>query len=150
MSTTTFPLPNLGPALKKQAHELHSGRGFFVLRTIPVDSYSRADNVLIYAGVSSYIGELRGRQDTNGGVLAHIKDLTNTSQAKLIGGPGYTADKQVFHTDQGNDMISLFALDVAAEGGASYISSSWRVYNELAATRPDLIKTLSEPWVFDG
>ncbi|KAF8167146.1 taurine catabolism dioxygenase TauD [Crassisporium funariophilum] len=148
ISPGTFPLPTLGPVLKDLARELHSGRGFFVLRTIPVDSYSRADNVLVYAGVSSYVGNVRGLQDKNGGVLSHVKDLTRTHSG-VIGGPAYTAVPQVYHTDQGADIVSLFALEVAAEGGTSRISSQWRVYNELAETRPDLIRTLSEPWVVE-
>ena len=114
----------LGPTLTNLSRELHFGRGFFVLCTIPVDSYSRADNVLIYTGVSSYVGEQRGLQGADGGVLSHVKDLTKTDQAGLIGGPAYTTVKQVFHTDIGN-IISLMALDVAAEGGTSRISSIW-------------------------
>lgn len=149
ISPETFPLPTLGTALVNLSHELHFGRGFFVLRTIPVDSYSRADNVLIYAGVSSYVGSQRGLQNVGGGVLVHIKDLTGTSQAGSIGSPAYTAVPQVFHTDVG-DIVSLMALDVAAEGGTSRISSSWRVYNELAETRPDLLKTLTDPWPFEA
>lgn len=81
-------------------------------------------------------------------VLAHIKDLSRTVDAHSIGAPAYTTDKQVFHTDVG-DIIALFALGAAEEGGESYLSSSWTVYNELAATRPDLIRTLAEPWDFD-
>jgi len=148
VSPAAFPLPTLCPILKDHAVELFSGRGFFVLRTIPVDSYSRHDNVLIYAGVSSYIGD-RGLQDGNGGVLSHIIDLTKTKFAKEIGGPAYTTTPQVFHTDLGADVVSLFALGVAAEGGTSRISSIGRVYNELAETRPDLIRTLAEPWAFE-
>ena len=142
-------MPTLGSTLIDLSRELHFGRGFFVLRAIPVDSYSRADNVLIYAGISSYVGGQRGLQNTGGGVLVHIKDLTRTPLAGSIGSPAYTSVPQVFHTDKG-DIVSLMALDVAAEGGTSRISSSWRVYNELAETRPDLIKTLSEPWPFEA
>ncbi|KAG6836311.1 hypothetical protein H0H93_009231 [Arthromyces matolae] len=148
ISKETFPLPTLGPALIKLARELHYGRGFFVLRTIPVDSYSREDNVLIYTGVSSWVAPSRGLQDKNGGVLSHIKDLTS-AHSGAVGGPAYTTDKQVFHTDLGSDLVSLFALEIAAEGGVSRISSSWRVYNDLAENRPDLIRTLSEPWAVD-
>jgi len=82
-------------------------------------------------------------------MLAHIKDLSQTPVATKIGAPAYTTDKQVFHTDAG-DIVSLFALNTAAKGGESKLASTWRVYNELARTRPDLIKTLSENWVFDG
>lgn len=96
LSPTTFPLPKLGSALRELSKELHTGRGFFVLRTIPVDSYSREDVFSIYAGVSSYIGGLRGVQDVDAGVLAHIKDLSKTNPTKSIGAPAYTTDKQVY------------------------------------------------------
>lgn len=148
ISPSTFPLPSAGPILSNLARDLHTGRGFFVLRGIPVDSYTREENVIIYAGVSSYVGGIRAGQDGTS-VLAHIKDLTQIHPAKTIGAPAYTTDKQVYHTDAG-DIIALFALETAAQGGVSRISSSWKVYNELAETRPDLIKTLSEPWAWDG
>jgi hypothetical protein len=82
-------------------------------------------------------------------VVSHIKDLSNSADKDKIGAPAYTTDKQVFHTDAG-DIISLICLSPAAEGGQSKVASNWRVYNELAATRPDLIKTLSENWTADG
>ncbi|KAL3421230.1 hypothetical protein PVAG01_07675 [Phlyctema vagabunda] len=152
----TFPLPKLHAVLREQAKELHSGRGFFVLRGLQVDRYSREENLIIYAGVSSHVGRIRGRQDSKvvdgvkeSLVVNHIKDLSQTAVANKIGAPAYTTDKQVFHTDAG-DIVSLFSLNTAASGGESKLSSSWRVYNELARTRPDLIKTLSDDWVFDG
>lgn len=146
----TFPLPTLGEALRKLAQELYSGRGFFVLRTLPLDTYSQKDVAIVYAGVSSYVGPARGRQDGSGAVLAHIKDLSasHAHEKGKIGNAAYTSAAQVFHTDTG-DLIALLALQTAAEGGVSRISSSSRVYNELAATRPDLVKTLSEPWPLD-
>ncbi|KAF8629559.1 hypothetical protein AX15_003391 [Amanita polypyramis BW_CC] len=150
ITPSTFPLPTLGPALRGLSNELHNGRGFFVIRTIPVDNYSREDNILLYTGVSSYVGELRGIQDKiNKGFINHIKDLTPTHSKEVIGAPAYTTDKQVFHTDSG-DIVALFALDIASEGGTSRISSTWRAYNELAETRPDLVRTLAEPWPFDS
>ncbi|GAB1205260.1 hypothetical protein APSETT445_003933 [Aspergillus pseudonomiae] len=152
----TFPLPNLRPTLRSLSNEIHNGRGFFVLRGLDIDRYTREENIIIYAGVSSHIGNIRGRQQDrrftpDGGsvVLSHIKDLTRTSVANSIGAPSNTADKQVFHTDSG-DIISLLCLHPAAEGGESQISSSWLVYNILAKERPDLIRTLSEPWPLDG
>ena len=78
-------------------------------------------------------------------VLNHIKDMTSTVDASKIGAPAYTTEKQVFHTDAG-DVIALLCLQTAVEGGHSKLSSSWKVYNELAETRPDLIRTLAEPW----
>jgi hypothetical protein len=156
VSQETFPLPSIAPILRKKAEALQSGRGFFVLRGLQVDKYSTEENIIIYTGVSSYIGSIRGRQDSKiiegvkqSSMLNHIKDLSQTSVATKIGAPAYTTDKQVFHTDAG-DIVSLFALNTAAQGGESKLASSWRVYNELAKSRPDIVKTLSEDWVFDG
>ena len=152
ISAETFPLPNLHAEFRRLSDELHSGHGFFVIRGLRVESHTRADNMAIYAGISSYIAPQRGRQDSkiNGKpadvVLTHIKDLSESTESKgVIGSPAYTADKQVFHTDSG-DIVSLFALETASEGGASKLASTWRVYNELASTRPDLVHTLAEDW----
>ncbi|KAJ9130962.1 Taurine catabolism dioxygenase family protein [Pleurostoma richardsiae] len=150
----TFPLPKLHSILRDISKEIHYGHGFKVIRGVPVADHTREENVIIYVGISSHIAPIRGRQDHQYDgkkadvVLAHIKDLTAQVNAGSIGAPAYTTDKQVFHTDAG-DVIALFALGEAAEGGQSYLSSSWRVYNELAASRPDLIRTLADPWAFD-
>jgi len=151
----TFPLPILHTVLREVSRELHFGHGFKVLRGIPVTEHTREENIIIYAGVSAHIGSQRGRQDNKfegkpaDVVLNHIKDLTATADKNKIGAPAYTAEKQVFHTDAG-DIVSLFALSTAAVGGQSKLASTWRVYNELAETRPDLIHTLAGDWVADG
>ncbi|KAG0155044.1 hypothetical protein PDIDSM_617 [Penicillium digitatum] len=155
INQSTFPLPTLRPVLRHLSKEIHTGRGFVVLRGLRIDDYSREKNVIIYTGLSSHIGNIRGRQqyvrlENNASpVLSHIKDLTTTAQKNLIGAPSNTADKQVFHTDAG-DIVSLLCLNRAAEGGESYLSSSWHVYNILAQERPDLIHTLSQNWPLDG
>ncbi|CAH0051838.1 unnamed protein product [Clonostachys solani] len=154
ISRETFPLGPLHSTLRSISRELHSGHGFKVVRGVPVDRYTREENIIVYVGLASHVASIRGRQDSSyqgrpaDVALAHIKDLTKQFDAHSIGAPAYTTEKQVFHTDAG-DVISLFALQSAAEGGESYLSSSWTVYNELAQTRPDLIRTLAEPWAFD-
>jgi hypothetical protein len=148
ISKDTFPLPTLGPSLRNLSKELYEGRGFFVLRTLPIDAYSKEELAIAYAGICSHVGEKRGRQDGTGAVLAHIKDLRATHDNSKIGNAAYTTDAQVFHTDLG-DLISLLAVGAAASGGTSRLSSNSAIYNELAATRPDIIKTLAEPWILD-
>ncbi|KAJ6089771.1 hypothetical protein N7467_004987 [Penicillium canescens] len=151
----TFPLPTLHSRLRSLSHDLHFGRGFCVLRRLPVEKWTREENVIVYAGVSSHIGAVRGRQDTKHEgvpadvVLSHIINLNATGNQKTIGAPAYTTDKQVFHTDTG-DIVSLLALSEAAEGGESQIASAWKVYNEIAKSRPDLVRTLAEDWIIDG
>lgn len=100
--------------------------------------------------MSAYVGSARGKQDVTGAVLAHIKDLSvsHANEKGHKGNTAYTTDKQVFHTDVG-DLIALICLSTSEEGGTSRLSSCPRVYNEIAATRPDLIRVLAEPWPHD-
>jgi hypothetical protein len=147
----TFPLPMLHAKLREISREIHDGFGFKVVRGVPVDKHTRQEVLIIYAGLASHIAPVRGRQDHQWDgkpadvAVNHIKDLCSEINLSKIGAPAYTTDKQVFHTDSG-DIIALLCLEAAAEGGQSKLSSSWRVYNEIAETRPDLIRTLSEPW----
>lgn len=60
----TFVLPTLGPKIKSLTEEnVVSGRGFLVVRGINPDKYSREQQVIAYAGVSTYVGKrgLQGR-----------------------------------------------------------------------------------------
>jgi hypothetical protein len=82
VSPSTFPLPTLGPKLQGIAREIHCGRGFSVVRGLKPDDFSPEDNVLVFLGMSSYIGSTRGRQDEEGNMLMHIRDakLSKTPQ----------------------------------------------------------------------
>lgn len=154
ITVDTFPLPDLHSELRRLSHELHSGHGFFVIRGVNVDTHTREENIIIYTGLSAHIAGQRGRQDHKYDgkpadvVLTHVKDLSHSDPGRIIGSPAYTTDKQVFHTDSG-DIVALFALETAKEGGASKLTSTWRVYNEIARTRPDLIHTLTQPWPYE-
>lgn len=56
---------------------------------------------------------------------------------------------QPFHTDM-CDILSMYVLDTAVSGGESLLASSATVYNEIAATRPDLIHLLADnKWIHD-
>ena len=80
ISQETFPLPKLHLALREISFELHHGHGFKVLRGLPVGNHTREENIIIYAGVSSHIASVRGRQDNNfegkpADVAKHWKDF---------------------------------------------------------------------------
>jgi len=104
--------------------------------------------VIVFAGVSSFIGNIRARQDQGGAALSHVTDLTGV-HAEAIGNPAFTAGPQAMHTDPG-EVIGMFCIGTAAEGGESRIASSTTIYNKLAVQRPDLLNTLAQNWVFDG
>ncbi|KAH6662143.1 hypothetical protein B0J14DRAFT_496316 [Halenospora varia] len=150
ISQITFPLSNsLAKRLDSVSEECYSGRGFCIIRGIDPTKYTDEENALLYTGISAYVAPIHGFQDiTKSHVLCHVTNrvsLKNAAQAKET--PAFTDGPMVFHTDLG-DILSLYSVNVDP-AGAGLLASSWQVYNELAATRPDLICTLSEEWVYD-
>src|SRR5215813_9682700 len=51
-----FPLPTLGPALERLRGEVLDGRGFVLLRGVPVESRPIAESAMIYWGIGTYFG----------------------------------------------------------------------------------------------
>ncbi|KAK4171360.1 hypothetical protein QBC36DRAFT_391169 [Triangularia setosa] len=144
VTPATFPLPNLATKLSSVCSDIYEGRGYAILRGLDPDAYHIEDLTIIYLGISSYVGERRGKQDHNGSMLMHVINRNDESRDRQ-----YSEDKP-FHTDTVTDCLCLFVQNVAAGGGRSVLASAWTVYNELAATRPDLIHTLATPdWPFD-
>lgn len=82
-------------------------------------------------------------------MMAHITDFRKKDAAadeKKFSLAAYTDGEVIFHTDVG-DIVSLFVLGEPVEGGESLVASGGRVYNELARTRPDLVRVLAEEWL---
>jgi hypothetical protein len=75
------------------AEELHDGIGFKIIRGIEPKNYTAVDNVLIYLGVTSYIAEKRGCQDSSGNMISESSmdsgflswKLTSTVHVRDIG-----------------------------------------------------------------
>ena len=65
-------LPTLGPRLSLASLDIHAGSGFFVIRGLEPSLLSAEDNILIFLGLSSYIGDVRGRQDEKGNMLGEL------------------------------------------------------------------------------
>ncbi|OJJ31390.1 hypothetical protein ASPWEDRAFT_187270 [Aspergillus wentii DTO 134E9] len=135
LDPSTFPSPSLHPVLRAVSDNLHYGYGFTLIRGIPVTQYTREENMIIYVGVSAHIASNRG--------LINLRSLEDKQQNFSLA--AYSDGEVIFHTDVG-DIVSLFTLDEAASGGESLLASGWRVYNELAKNRPDLIRVLAEDW----
>ncbi|KAK4169915.1 hypothetical protein QBC43DRAFT_39013 [Cladorrhinum sp. PSN259] len=150
VNQNTFPLPNLSSRLIEASEAIHDGRGFVVLRGLNPGKYSNFDNILLYLGVTSYIAETRGMQDFDGRMILHIQAvLEDVKKHGSMPNSPYVARAQPFHTDL-CDVLSLYALGIAAYGGESFLASSAKIYNEIARTRPDIIHVLAkDDWIFD-
>ena len=69
INKNSFRLPLLETALEAKTLDLHDGKGFFAIRGIENGKYSIEDNVLIFLGISSHVGDRRAKQDDNGNII---------------------------------------------------------------------------------
>jgi hypothetical protein len=141
-----FPLPTLGPALDRLRGEILDGRGFVLLRGIPVQDRPVADSAAAYWGIGTYLGNARS-QNAMGHLLGHVRDLgvaTTDPNVRTY----QTTERQHFHTDS-CDIVGLLCLKTAQSGGLSSIVSSMAMYNAMARKRPDLAARLFEPFATD-
>lgn len=61
VSKQTFPLTGrLASRLEDLSLNLHKGSGFAVIRGLDTKEFSAEDNMLIYLGISSWVGSQRG------------------------------------------------------------------------------------------
>ncbi|KAK4155269.1 hypothetical protein C8A00DRAFT_13670 [Chaetomidium leptoderma] len=150
-SPSTFPLPVLGPKLQRISADIHRGKGFSVIRGLKPDDFSPEDNVLVFLGISSYIGAERGRQDEEGNMLMHIRDAKLSKTPQQDRPIRYSSRASTFHTDTFCDILALQTRNNASAGGKNLLTSSWTVYNELTRTHPHLRELLAQPiWSFDS
>ena len=141
-----FPLPTLASTIAAWADELDTGRGFLLVRGLPVDDLGEDGAALAYWGIGRHLG-VPNPQNTDGDLLGHVRDDgadPDDPSVRLY----RTRAAQPYHTD-GADIVGLLCLHTAASGGASSIVSSVTVYNEVLARRPDLVEVMFEPFAFD-
>jgi hypothetical protein len=142
-----FPLPTLGPVLERLRAEVLDGRGFVLLRGVPVQDRPLAASATIYWGIGTWFGSARS-QNAKGHLLGHVYDLGGSS-AKDPNVRSYaTSERQNFHIDR-CDVVALLCLQRAKSGGQSSIVSSKTLHNVMAQRRPDLLERLYQPFPVD-
>ena len=141
-----FALPSFGSAIRNWARELDSGRGFLLVRGLPVERWGEARSALVYWGIGQHLGE-PGAQNPMGELLGHVVD-TGEDAANPFVRRYRTRGDIAYHCDLA-DAVGLLCLSTARRGGASRIASSVSVYNELLRRRPDLVDRLYEPFCLD-
>ena len=141
-----FGLPTLGPVLDAVLDELVDGRGFALLRGVPVDGLDEPALERLYWGLGTHLG-IGIHQNDAGELLVHVKD-----QGLDFSNPevrGYqTAQRLEYHSDS-SDVVGLLCVHPAREGGVSTIVSAGAVFEEAVRRRPDLVTVLTAPWWWD-
>ena len=141
----SFPLPELQSSLRRWREELRTGRGFVLVRGVPVEACTRDDAGRLYWLLGRHLGDAVP-QNGAGDLLCDIRD-TGADPAKPSTRLYTTRAEQDFHTDAA-DIIGLLALKPAKSGGVSRLVSSVSVFDAVAARRPDLAPLLFDDWFF--
>lgn len=125
--------------------ELLFGRGFLVLRGLPVDG-----DLARVAARLWVLGRHLGApvcQNARGHLLGHVCDLGYDAadpSTRLY----QTNQRQGYHTDSA-DVVALLCLRTAQRGGRSSLASAATAYNAVRATAPELVDALFEPVATD-
>lgn len=141
-----FPLPRLGARLRALRDELLEGRGFVLLRGLPVHRWGARDASIAFIGLGSHLGNARS-QNAAGHLLGHVRDVGLASDDPAVR-IYQTHERQTFHTDS-CDVVGLLCLHEARRGGDSLLVSSLTVYNAMRRRRPDLAALLFRPLATD-
>lgn len=141
-----FDLPVLGPRLAAVRDELLEGRGFAVLRGLPVERYSVPELEIIYWGIGTHLG--RGStQNEDGNIISHVT-MHDERQLAAQGGRmvrGYQDRRyQEPHNDRA-DLVGLLCVRTARSGGSSAILNSTAMVNDIMVNHPEYL-----PYFFRG
>ena len=147
MTVDDFPLPTLSIRLQRLAGDLDGGRGFWLLRGLPLEVISEREAAFIYWGIGLHMG-VPVSQNARGHLLGHVTD-EGVDYRKNNGARGYQTRLQLpYHTDS-SDVVGLLCLHPAKEGGASFVASTTTVFNEVVRRRPDLAHLWFAEWYYD-
>lgn len=151
-----FALPRLGPKLATLSKEIEDGRGFAVVRGVPVGRYGEDDSGIVAWGLCNHFG-IGMPQSKQGDHINHIIDLTDIKQTShkalqhvVARGElrvSHHGGKRYWHTDT-TDIVALLCLRTAKTGGTSRLVSSLAVHNVLAAEYPQHLKALYDGYYY--
>ena len=140
-----FAVPALRERFLGISRQLEHGRGFALVRGLPLDGLTDDDCKLLFWGMGMQLG-MPVCQNKRHDFITEVKDVGEvmgraTTRAYRAAGP------LRFHTDQ-CDVLGLMCIRGAASGGHSRIASATAIYNEILARRPDFLALLSQPYYF--
>ena len=141
INTNDPQLPTLGPRLRHLLDDVLNGRGFVLIKGLPVERWSKREAALAFLIIGVQLGRLR-MQNAEGHLLGHVRDMGRSSSdpnTRIY----QTHERQTHHTDS-CDVVGLLCLRAAKSGGLSSLVSSTTIFNEMRRRRPDLLRVLLE------
>ncbi len=139
-----FALAEMADELGHYAEQLESGKGFLLLRGLPVERYSDADIHIIYYGLGLNMG-VPVRQNPKGDLLGLVMNLGDADNKTTR---VYETNAHLpYHTDP-SDVVGLLCLRRARRGGLSSLVSAASVYNQLLEHYPHYLGIYYRPMYY--
>jgi hypothetical protein len=139
-----FPIHVLSESLEKYAEEMENGRGFLLLRGLPIDTYDSDDIDIINYGIGLHLGT-PVCQNLKGdllGMVMNVGDITK-KETRVYETNLYLP----YHTDL-SDVFGLMCVRQAKSGGLTSLVSSGAVYNEILEKYPEYLGVFYRPMYY--
>lgn len=138
-------LPSLQALTADIGAELAAGRGFALLRGMPVERYELADLERLYWLICIQLGT-GITQNSDASLIHYVTDgvLRPNQGIRGVGSPLRSS----LHVDL-TDYASLLCVRQAPDEPRSWVASSTAVHNEFLATAPELLGPLYEGFEWD-
>ena len=132
-----FALDAIAADLGAWRDEVLHGRGFVVLRGLDGGRYTPDELATIFWGLGLHLGRAVS-QSPMGDRIGHVTDVGGQDRRERA----YRNSRELtMHTDR-CDVIGMLCLTKAMRGGVSAYASAHTVYNDILATRPELLDPL--------
>ena len=156
VTSNDFPLPHLGKQLKVLRNEIENGRGFVVIRGLPVEEYDENECKILSWGLCTYFGKGM-QQSRHGDWINHVIDLVDVSSTSNPDLAHVVERKELRYSHKGGelrwhsdttDIIGLFCLKAAKSGGESRLASVGMVHNLILENQPECLDALYEGYFY--
>jgi len=141
-----FPLPDFGATLAGILDELENGRGFALLRGIPVERYDESSLHRLYWGIAVHLGDMIS-QNAKGDLIGRVEDVGVDINA--MNARGYMTHAALHPHNDSADIVGLLCVRQAREGGQNMIASAMAIYNEILASHPEYLDVLYAGFHYD-
>ncbi|WP_240770748.1 TauD/TfdA family dioxygenase [Neptunomonas sp. XY-337] len=140
-----FPITELAEEINHFNEELENGRGFILIRGLPIERYSDEEAAILYYGLGLHMGKPVS-QNMNGDMLGHVKNIgaEDTKQVRVY----ETNEYLPYHADL-SDVVGLLCLRKAKSGGMSSLSSAMTLYNEILEKHPEYLGLLHRHFLLE-
>lgn len=137
LTRTQFELPRLKQRLAQAYDEVRAGRGFVVLRGLPLDELGFDGFVSAVWGLGLHFGEALS-QNAGGDRIGHVVDATAEDATPRM----YRSNLELRPHNDITAMASLACWHKSMSGGASVIVSAVTVHDVLARAHPQHLEAL--------